>query len=248
MVHAQYRTMTTATIAIIALMIGFGTIGIEDPLLSSSEVGSEEPLNESTVSTPRPTSPPTTTMRQRETDKNQVKNQTTRTVRYGSVPDDTSFRQLSTDESKPALETASVPFAVTDVFPGDSGRETVSFTNVGNETAKVTVGSIEISQSENGLTEPESKVDDSPGGELGSLAMGKVFFETDDSTTTYVVGGTEQTYPIAAFPTERTDVAVTVAPNESVELGLEWFVSSDTGDIVQTDSVSINMTVTATTQ
>jgi hypothetical protein len=248
MVQAQYRTMVTATVAIIALMIGFGTIGVEDPSITSSETGSEEPLNDSTVSTLTSTSSPTTTKRPAETDGNQVTNPTTRTVRYGSVPDDNSVRRLSTDESKPALETASVPFVVTDVLPGDSGRETVSFTNAGNETAMVSVGSIEISQRENGLTEPESKVDDSAGGELGSLTSGKVFFESDDSTTTYVVGGSEQVYSIESFSTERSDVSVTVAPNESVRLGVEWFVPSDTGDVIQTDSVSINMTVTATTQ
>jgi hypothetical protein len=247
MVQAQYRTMATVTAAIIVLMIGFGTIGVEDPAMTSSGASSEEYGNDTTVSTPSSPSPPTTTERPPETERNQVTNPTTRTVRYGSVPDDNSYRQLSTDESKPALETSSVPFVVTEVLPGDSGRETVSFTNVGNQTAMVSVASIEISQSENGMTEPESKVDDSPGGELGSFASGNVFFETDDSTA-YVVGDSEQTYPIEAFPAERSDVSATVAPNESVVLGLEWFVPSSTGDIVQTDSVSINMTVTATAQ
>jgi hypothetical protein len=243
----QFRMMATIVVAILALSIGLGTISVDNSSMTASDPVGEVPEEKSTVSTPVSVTSPTVTTAAKDPVSDAETTQTPRnTVRYGSWPDDDSIQPLSTDDSVPALDTATVPFIVTDVLPGDADLETLTLTNVGNETADVSVGDISISQGENGLTEPEAKVDDSAGGELGALASGRVYFETADSTTIDVVGGRDRTVPIEQFPAERSDASVAVAPNESVTLVVEWAVPSDVGNVVQTDSVSINATVSAT--
>jgi hypothetical protein len=140
-----------------------------------------------------------------------------------------------------------MPFTISDILPGDSGSETFRLANNGTESFDVQVSAIEVTESENGLTEPESKVDSTAGGELGALARGRLYFEPTESSRTYVVGGPDQGVPIEEFPADRSDAAMTLPANESVTLGFDWMLPPDTANVIQTDSVSLTVTVSATT-
>ena len=160
-------------------------------------------------------------------------------------------------------------FSVTDIKPGDSG--TVAFCpKIVNNPAYLYVGSeTGVTEEENGQTEPESIVDDTSGGELAeniqvtvslassvSIDGGEVNCDVtrelnnpDDYTLADLGGELQSGFLIEPDPAQGTDVPYPASDNSDTQNGpclcVDLEVPMDVGNIIQTDSVELNLSFVA---
>ena len=136
--------------------------------------------------------------------------------------------------------------AVDDVLPGDSGNVTLTVRNEGNASGRLQVTTTNVSDFENGQTEPELPVDDSGGdpgvgnGELSSNLLVRWVFinSTSDNRVTLTDG---------YVPIEDVDETVeggTVPENGTATALFEWKVPETAGNEIQSDSVTFDIDFT----
>ncbi len=150
---------------------------------------------------------------------------------------------------KDLVPTADKFFNFADVKPGDSGEDTVSL-HVINNDAWLCASVANLANNDNGLTEPESAVDSTDGvgnGELQNSLTWTVW--RDDGSGGGVAGdniqnGTEPTLASGA-PTngtlavyDSTTATGALAAGSTGYLGVAWSLPSATGNEVQTDSLT----------
>jgi hypothetical protein len=123
--------------------------------------------------------------------------------------------------------------------PGQTGASTVSVRNAGSLDGRLDVSVGVVEQHENGLTEPEREVDDSPEqGELGKWMKFRVSLPNEDGDgRTYLVGSADG----YVSPTRVDDESTTAAlsSREQRDLLVEWCITTDAGNEIQSDSVRL---------
>lgn len=241
MKRSTLRTTLTLFVALLAFVVLLGTVGVDGPTDSTGDGTSS--VVTSTPTTEQPTATPTDTNPSKG---NQPSSATpTANIRLGEWPDDETEEKSLLDTGRPALSVTRVQLDHTsDVLPGSADDAEMVLKNAGNETGELRVTDISVTGRENGLTEPESKVDDlNRAGELPDTALGTLSITVNGSAPTYVVGEPSERVVLSHFNQQRTDTAVALSPNDRATVRLRWVVPDDAGNVVQTDSVSTNVTV-----
>jgi predicted ribosomally synthesized peptide with SipW-like signal peptide len=109
--------------------------------------------------------------------------------------------------------------------PGDSGSRSVTVTNTGTLDGKLSISFINLVDNENGLTEPEVKLDDDDSS--GELAENLNLIITIDSTTIYngpasgITSASLSNYPLNA--------------GQSATFTVAYSIDSNVGNIIQSD-------------
>lgn len=133
-----------------------------------------------------------------------------------------------------------------ELMPGDSGNVTLTVTNEGSNAGKFHV-STEVTDFENGRTEPEIEVDDSGGdpgegsGELSSNLLVRWSFVDSTGDRVYLTdSGGDDYVPIGELDGDSVEGG-TVPAGENGTARFEWKVPKETGNEVQTDSVRFDI-------
>jgi hypothetical protein len=241
MKRSTLRTTLTLFVAVLAFVVLLGTVGVDGPTDSTGDGTSSV-----ATSTLTPEQPTATSTETNPSTSNQPSSATpTATIRLGEWPDDETEEDSLLDSGRPALSVKRVQLDHSrDVLPGSADDAEIVLKNAGNETGELRITDISVTGRENGLTEPESKVDDpNREGELPDTALGTLSITVNGSAPTYVVGEPSERVVLSQFNQQRTDTAVSLAPNGRATVRLTWVVPDDAGNVVQTDSVSTNVTV-----
>ncbi|NHN61158.1 MULTISPECIES: hypothetical protein [Halorussus] len=157
----------------------------------------------------------------------------------------------TTDDTHPSLRLGGdgedpTVLRVTNAVPGGSGHGRVSVTNTGEDGGVLRVTVESVSDEENGFTEPEREVDDSPStGELAeALDVRMKLVDEDGETVQYLAGG-ESSYASLASQSDRTMTPDTsLDSNETVRFVAEWRVDASVGNEIQSDSVTFDLDFT----
>jgi predicted ribosomally synthesized peptide with SipW-like signal peptide len=154
-----------------------------------------------------------------------------------------TFTAGTLDLELSAAQGSVVKLDVGPMAPGDSGSNTWIAKNVGSIAGKLSLTVSDITNNDNGLTEPESEVDKTGGageGELGNY-LDVVLWVDLDSDGVKDVG--EVLYSGTLNGMAGTYSNVAILPKEwSVPIILEWSINSDVGNIIQSDSASFDIT------
>lgn len=123
--------------------------------------------------------------------------------------------------------------------PGQSGASTVSVRNAGSLDGRLSASVSIVEQHENGLTEPEREVDDSPErGELGEWMKFRVSLPNGDGDgRTYLIGSADDYVSPTRVDDETTTAAL--SSREQRDLLVEWCITDDAGNEIQSDSVRL---------
>ncbi|MFB6188828.1 MAG: hypothetical protein ABEI57_02995 [Halapricum sp.] len=131
-----------------------------------------------------------------------------------------------------------------DVTPGTRGTRSVTFRNVGPDTGALSIATISLNQSENGLTDPEAAVDDSnTTGELGRNLLVTVTFVSPNGERVPLYGTADGPRPLRALPSLGRSADVTLAGGQAARLEFDWRLPHGVGNVVQSDSVDLNATI-----
>ncbi|GAA0652573.1 TasA family protein [Salarchaeum japonicum] len=122
---------------------------------------------------------------------------------------------------------------VSEAAPGDSGSTTLNVSNNGTIDGTLSID-FDVSSAENGIVEPEEGVDNSPSdSELPENLQVKL--TSDDAPNVGWVNASDLgTYSEFA----------TLEAGEEVEYTVEWRIVSDAGNEIQSDSATVNATIT----
>lgn len=161
------------------------------------------------------------------------------------------------------LVTGDLFFNYTDVKPGDEGENTVSL-HVINNDAYICAHIANLANAENGCTEPESDPNSGndqscgtpPGSELGELQNAVLFtiwkdngagdhkcnniLDTDETAVV-----TDQPASNVFWPIADSQTGGPLAGNTTTCIGVRWSVPSNTGNIIQGDSMTGDVIFTA---
>jgi predicted ribosomally synthesized peptide with SipW-like signal peptide len=143
---------------------------------------------------------------------------------------------------------------LSDMKPGDSGCLDVGLELVDNPGYICVSGS--LSESENGMSEPEADVDDSPDeGELGKHIQATLFYDTDGDSVTedgceiddddivLAEGSLRQVFKHLDQGVPLTDDEdACIAGGQRHTVVLHYELPAETGNVVQTDSATFDLT------
>ncbi|MGQ4555650.1 hypothetical protein [Halobellus sp. GM3] len=146
------------------------------------------------------------------------------------------------DEDAQADRTTAL-FGTGNAVPGSSDSSSARLANPADDavTAQFAVGA--PLDRENGLTEPESDVDDTPDvGELSDNLDVRITLEREDGERVALVGGDGAYVPLAdaAGSTRSVDLD----PDEAVTVIVEWRIDGDVGNEIQSDSTTLSVHAT----
>jgi len=159
------------------------------------------------------------------------------TASYNGVP-----VAAATWAEKDLVPTADKFFDFADIKPGDSGENTISL-HVINNDAWVCASVSNLLNFENGQTEPEASVDSTTGtnqGELQSAMVWTVWSDTNgdniqDPGETVLASG----HPVnGVLPVYDATTGTPLTGGSTAYLGVSWSLPSSTGNEVQTDSMT----------
>ena len=130
------------------------------------------------------------------------------------------------------------------VVPGDEGVSRLRLRNTGTMEGQLSVTELDVESAENGIRSPELPVDDSPlEGELGEALVVRVSAEFPDGETVAVYGGDEFA-PFGTLEAGNRTIGDRLAAGESVTIVAEWRLPAETGNVVQSDSVTFDIEFT----
>lgn len=138
-----------------------------------------------------------------------------------------------------------VKFTVADVKPGDSGTGTWTVNNVGSLAGYLDLESISVVNDDNNCNEPESEVDATctltGGGELGANMNISLFVDTDNDGT---LDGGETTIYAGTLDgiASSYDQNLALAASGTNYITLNWSISTDVGNIIQSDKATLDLT------
>ena len=159
-----------------------------------------------------------------------------------------------------------VPFSFSNVAPGDSGKETISFSNAGSLDGVLDVKQANLAEYENGCIEPEVQAGDpnctASAGDLGLVSLEIATYvdvnqngvwDSGDIKLAYngqVIPYSVQNYLNYSSPRKTTagwNDIMTLSPGQSVNLVMDWRIRSDwnypnySQNIIMTDSLIFDM-------
>lgn len=137
------------------------------------------------------------------------------------------------------LQSGQTILDVGNAIPGQSGANTVFVRNAGSLDGQLAASVTIVDNYENGLTEAERHVDQSPDrGELGEWIQFRVSVsETDGDGRTYLVGSADDYVSASQVGDKPT---VTLPSDERRTLLVEWCLSPEAGNEIQSDSVRVS--------
>ena len=158
----------------------------------------------------------------------------------------------STDrgEDRPTLapeEDSSARIQYANLAPGDDGQNQLHLRNVGNASGNLTLKDVVLqANSENGVTEPEAAVDDSPTeGELAENLLLTLRVNRTDGEDTYLYGTESGPRTLSSLSSvEGPDHVDVLDPQERTEIVVDWHVPASTGNEIQSDRVVFDLTFT----
>lgn len=128
------------------------------------------------------------------------------------------------------------------VLPGDAGREAVRLRNTGNVTAQFGVGDINVTDHENGITEPESTVDTTGnGGELSAHVLVVIEVHYPNRSNEYLYGTGSGAKSLRALADKEPEGASELAPGENATVAFDWHLPVETGNVVQSDGTTFTV-------
>ena len=127
------------------------------------------------------------------------------------------------------------------VVPGDEGVSRLQLRNTGTMAGELSVTEIAVESDENGIRPPESSVDDSPEeGELDEHLLVRISAEYPDDEIVTVYGDGEFV-PIGALEAGNRTIGDGLAAGEDVTVVMEWRIPAETGNEIQSDSVTFDI-------
>jgi len=127
------------------------------------------------------------------------------------------------------------------VVPGESGETRRAIRNTGTVAATLAVVNVSVIDRENGITAPESDVDDSPDeGELSEHLLVRLSVESPDGETVRVFGG-EEFVPLDDVTAENESVGADLGAGETATLLFEYRIPETVGNEIQSDTVSFDV-------
>jgi len=130
-------------------------------------------------------------------------------------------------------------FGAENAVPGSTGADSVTVSNPADEAVTATFALGAPIDEENGVTEPESAVDDTPDtGELSEHLAVRIWIETDDGETRPLIGGGEY-IPLA--DAAGASQSLDLDPDEAVTVTVEWRIDSDVSNEIQSDSTTLSV-------
>lgn len=139
--------------------------------------------------------------------------------------------------------------SVSNTYPGDEGTGELTVENAGGRAGKLYVSVASVGDLENGLTEPESEVDETGGdpgagnGELAESLEVRLAIVVDGKRT-YLAGGRDTWVTAAQLSDYSRTGGVTLPPDTEGRLVLEYRVPRSAGNEIQSDAVTVTLTLT----
>jgi hypothetical protein len=129
------------------------------------------------------------------------------------------------------------------VVPGASNRSHLTVRNTGTDSGTLWLVNVSGEDYENGYTEPERGVDDSPNeGDLSDVVELRVYHRSP-SGPVYLVGSeTEYVTYATVRASSREHGGGDVPPDRARTLVIEWRLPSTVGNEVQTDRIEFDLT------
>lgn len=156
----------------------------------------------------------------------------------GSDPTPTPDDGLVVVDGGPLLDVAGV-------LPGSSGTGSGTVGNNGTENGTLYVSGVSLEDHENGITEPESEVDDSPEeGELSGHLQVRVILESESGEEESVLGTADGFENLSVMPDRPPSEAVPIDAGEEVNVIVQWILPESTSNVVQSDGVTFDVNVT----
>lgn len=122
----------------------------------------------------------------------------------------------------------------TNAKPTDSGQGTWNLTNAGSINGSLDIDVTAVNNSENEINDPESDVDSSnSSGELGANL--EVYVHTNGGTN--ITSGWVTADSLSGATYEN----ISVSAGTSKEIVVEWRIPSTVGNVIQTDSVTVDV-------
>lgn len=157
---------------------------------------------------------------------------------------------LQTPTANETLNVSLVPDSDTrlldasDVAPGERGARAIVLRNSGDDPGTLTVAETSLTQRENDLVGPEVNVDNtSETGELADHLLVRLQFRTANGTSVALYGTGDGPRPLSAIVAESRSQPVALQPGTWARLQLEWSLPGDTGNVVQSDSLTLNAAI-----
>jgi len=158
------------------------------------------------------------------------------------------------DEDRPTLvpvgdSSARIQYA--NLAPGDDGQNRLHLENVGNASGDLSLKTVDLQANvENGVTEPEAAVDDSPRkGELAENLLLTLRVNRTGGQDSYLYGTGSGSRSLASLAKEdRTGHVDVLDPGEQAEIVVDWHVPGSTGNEIQSDGVVFDLTFTLKAQ
>lgn len=140
-----------------------------------------------------------------------------------------------------ALQDGHALVDVGNALPGQTGTSSVSVRNAGSLDGSLTTDVTVSAAHENGMTEPERHVDDSPKqGELGEwLSLRISLASTGNQDRQYLVGNADSYVSLSELDETAQTTPVSLPSRTERILFVEWCIGSDAGNEIQTDSIRL---------
>lgn len=127
------------------------------------------------------------------------------------------------------------------VVPGTAGATQRVIRNAGTMTAALALVNLTVTDRENGLTDPESAVDDSPGeGELSEHLLVRLTVTYEDGETATLLGG-DELVPLADVTASNESAGPGIEPGSTATLTFEYRVPEAAGNEIQSDTVAFDI-------
>ncbi|RLM53624.1 hypothetical protein DVK02_12285 [Halobellus sp. Atlit-31R] len=149
----------------------------------------------------------------------------------------------SETRSRSDLNRTTALLGARNVVPGSSGQSAAAVSNPSDERVTATFRVGAPIDAENGLTEPESAVDDTPDrGELAAHLDVRIAIVRADGGGSYLAGGESEYVSLSDAATATQSLELD--PNETVTVVVEWRVDRAVGNEIQSDGTSLSVHTT----
>lgn len=162
------------------------------------------------------------------------------------VNDDDDDDRDSDDDSPSRIDLtadgSTVLVAASELAPGHSGQNAVTFENAGDASGRLLVNDTVVVDHENGLLDPEKAVgDDATTGELSGALEVRLFVTYADGTTEYLFGSASQYVTLQSLDGADRSSTETLGAGEQATVTFEWRLPTSTGNEVQSDGVEFDV-------
>lgn len=130
------------------------------------------------------------------------------------------------------------------VAPDQAGRDAVRLRNAGSQAGRLSVADVAVTDAENGLVGPEAAVDNSPDeGELSRNVFVIVEVQYPNGSVGSLSGTGDGARPLSAIADEPDPATGgSLGPGEEATVVFDWHVPARTGNEIQSDSATVDVT------